>query len=96
MKNTSTVLETSIPFHTLVHLVDAEGTPDDKIRAHDFTHGVIYITKQLQTQTLDSSQNYQLMFTQSHGPNNKTNSAYEKYCYHYHSTNHSLSAEFER
>ena len=63
MKNTSTVLEPSIHFHTLVHLVDAEGIPDDKLRTHDLTHEVIYITKQFQTQTPHSSQHDQLMFT---------------------------------
>ena len=32
VKHTSTVLEPSIPFHTLVKLVDAEDIANDKIR----------------------------------------------------------------
>ena len=37
VKHTSTVLEPSIPFHTLVKLVDAEDVAIDKIRTHDLT-----------------------------------------------------------
>ena len=37
VKHTSTVLEPSIPFHTLVKLVDAEDIANDKIRTHDLT-----------------------------------------------------------
>ena len=49
VKHTSTVLEPSIPFHTLVKLVDAEDIASDKIRIHDLTLEVNNITKQLQT-----------------------------------------------
>ena len=35
VKHTSNVLEPSIPFHTLVKLVDAEDFANDKIRTHD-------------------------------------------------------------
>ena len=72
VKHTSTVLEPSIPFHTLVHLVDAEDIANDKIRTHDLTLEVNNITKQLQTQTLDSQQSNQVMFTQPRDLNNKT------------------------
>ena len=37
MKHTFTVLETSIPFHTLVNLVDADDIAKGKIRSHDLT-----------------------------------------------------------
>ena len=56
VKQTSTVLEPSIPFHTLVKLVDAEDIANDKIHTHDLTLEVNNITKQLQTQTLNSQQ----------------------------------------
>ena len=49
VKHTSTVLEPSIPFHTLVKLVDAEDIANDKIRTHDLTLEVNSITNQLQT-----------------------------------------------
>ena len=71
MKYTSTVLEPSIPFHTLVKLVDAEDIANDKIRTHDLALEVNIITNQLQTQILNSSQQEQLMFTEPRDPNNK-------------------------
>ena len=55
VKHTFTVLELSIPFHTLVKLVDAEDIANDKIRTHDLALEVNNITKQLHTQTLESS-----------------------------------------
>ena len=73
MKPTFTVLEPSIPFHTLVKHVDAEVIAKDKIRTHDLE--VNNITKQLQTQTLDSSKQEQLMFAQPWDPNNKNRPA---------------------
>ena len=77
MKHTSTVLEHSIPFHTLVKLVDAEDIANDKISRHDLALEVNTITKQLQTQTLDSSKPEQLMFTQPRDPNNKNKPEYK-------------------
>ena len=78
VKHTSTVLEPSIPFHTLVKLVDAEDIANDKIRTHDLALGINNITKQLNTQTLDPSSQEQLMFTQPKDPNNKNKPAYKK------------------
>ena len=67
VKHTSTVLEPSIPFHTLVKLVDAEDIANDKNRRHDLALKVNNITKQLQTQTLDSLNQE----PQPRDPNNK-------------------------
>ena len=58
------VLQPSTPFHTLVKLVFAEDLANDKIRTHDLAVEVNNITQQLQTQTLDSSQQVELLFTQ--------------------------------
>ena len=60
VKHTSTVLEPSIPFHTLVKRVDAEDIANDKIRTHDLALEINNITKQLNTQTLDPSSQEQL------------------------------------
>ena len=60
MKHNSTALEPSIPFHTLMNFVDAEDIAKDKIRTHDLALEVKNIAKQLQYQTLDSSQQEQL------------------------------------
>ena len=65
------------PFDTLIKLVDAEDIANDEIRTHDLTLEVNNITNQLQTQTLDSSQQEQLMFTQPKDPNNKNKPAYK-------------------
>ena len=96
MKHTSTVLEPSIPFHTLVKLVDAEDVANDKIRTHDLAPEVSNITKLLQTQSLDSSQQEQPMFTQSRVPNKKNKPAYKQYCFYCYRTNHSISACFKK
>ena len=61
MKHTSTVLEPSIPFHTLVKLLDAEDIANDKIRTHDLALEINNITIQLNTQTLDPSSQEQLI-----------------------------------
>ena len=95
VKHTSTILEPSIPFHTLVKLVDAEDMANDKIRTHDLTPEVNNITKQLQTQSLHSQQSDQVMFTQPRDPNNKK-PAYKKYCSYCHRTNHSIFACFKK
>ena len=84
VKHTSTILEPSIPFHTLVKFVDAEDIANDKIRTHDISLEVNNITKQLQTQSLHSQQSDQVMFTQPRDPNNKTKPAYKKYCSYCH------------
>ena len=77
VKHTSTVLEPSIPFHTLVKLVDAEVIANDKIRTHDLALEINIIAKQLNTQTLEPSSQEQLMFTQPKDPNNKNKPAYK-------------------
>ena len=96
VKHTSTVLEPSIPIHTLVKLVIAEDFANDKIRTHDLAPEINNITKQLNTQTLEPSSQEQLMFTQPKDPNNKKKPAYKKYCSYCHRTNHSISACFKK
>ena len=70
MKQTPTVLEPSIQFHTLVKLVDAEGKAHDELRTHALTLDVYSITNQFQSQNFDIQQSEQLMFTQPQDPNN--------------------------
>ena len=96
VKHIFTVLEPSLPFHTLVKLVDAEDIANDKIRTHDLALEINNITKQLNTQTLDHPSQEQLMYTQPKDPNNKNKPAYKKYCSYCHRTNHSISACFKK
>ena len=77
VKRTSTVFEPSIPLHTLAKLVDAEDIANEKIRTHDLALELNNVTNQLQIQTLDSSQQEQLLFTQPRDSNNQNNSAYK-------------------
>ena len=96
IKHTSTVLEPSITFHTLVKLSDAEDIANDKIKTHDLALEINKITKQLNAQTLEPSSQEQLMFTQPKDPNNKKKPAYKKFCSYCHRTNHSISACFKK
>ena len=80
MKHTSTVLKPSIPFLTLVKLVNAEDIVYDKIRTHDLTLEVNSITNRLQSQNLDTQQSEQYLFTQPRDPNHKHKPACKKYC----------------
>ena len=76
MKRTSTVLEPSIPFNTLVHLVDAEDIARDKLRTHDFTLEVISKANHIQSQNLGIQQHAQLIFTLPRDPSNKHETAF--------------------
>ena len=96
MKHTSTILASSIPFHTLVKLVHAEDIANDKIRTHDLALEVNNNTKHLQTQTLEPSSQEQLMHTQPKVPNNKNKPANKQYCSISHRTNHFISACFKK
>ena len=55
VKPTSTILEPSIPFHTLVKLVEAEDIANNKIRTHDLTLEVNSITNQLNSHNLETT-----------------------------------------
>ena len=59
VKHTSTVLEPSIPFHTLVKLVDAEDIANDKIITHD-----------LALEAITLRNNYTLKLSNLHHKNN--------------------------
>ena len=96
VKHTSTVLELSIPFHTLVKLVDAEDLANDNFRTHELTLEKNFLTNQLQSQNLDTQQSEHLMFTQSRDRNNEHKPAYKKYCSYCHRLNHSISACFKK
>ena len=89
-------MEPSIPFNTLLNLVDADDIENDKNGTQDLSLEVNNITNQLQTQTLDPSQQEQLMFTQPIDPIAKNKQAYKQYCSYCHRTNHSISACFKK
>ena len=83
VKHTSTVLEPSLPFHTLVKLVDAENIANDKTRTHDLTLEVNYITNKLQLQNLETQ-------------HPEYTNLPRKICSYCHRTNHHISACFKK
>ena len=95
VKHTSTVLEPSIPFHTLVKLVDAEDIANDKIRTNDLPLEVNNITKQLHTKRLNLHHKNNLCLFNQHTQTTKIN-LHKKYCSYCHRTNHSISACFKK
>ena len=76
-------------------LVDAEDIATDKFDHMILPLKYIKLKKQLQTKTLDSSQQEQLMFTQPRDPNNRNKPTYKKYCSQCHRTKQSISACFK-
>ena len=73
VKHTSTVLEPSILFHTLVKLVDAEDITNEKIRTLDLPLEVNSLTSKLSSHNLNSENvTPEVMFTQNNDPNNKS------------------------
>ena len=60
MNHTSSVVEPSIPFHTLANPVPVVDIAIDKIRTHDNTLEVNLSTNLRQAQTLDTPQTEQL------------------------------------
>ena len=75
IKDTSTVIETSIPFHTLVKLVDAEDLTNEKIRPLDPPLKINNVTSKLDSQNLSDEfcdLNPESKITQTPDPNNRS------------------------
>ena len=75
----STILEPSIPFHTLVRHVDSEDIANEKTRTNE-------LALELNKISIDNDNNDKelehdhIMVTQPGDPNNKSKPAYKKYC----------------
>ena len=79
VKHVSTLLEPSIPFHTLVRHVDSEETANEKIRTNDLALEINKIS--IENDNNDKELEPDLtMVTQPGDPNNKSKPAYKKYC----------------
>ena len=72
VKHVSTLLERSIPFHTLVRHVDAEENANEKIRTNDLSLEINKVSLEVTS--------HHVMVTQSGDPNSKSKPAYKKYC----------------
>ena len=96
VKHVSTLLEPSIPFHTLVRHVDSEDIADEKIRTNDLALEINKVSLEDDTNKKVFEHEDQIMVTQSGDPNNKSKPAYRKYCSYCHKNNHSISNCYQK
>ena len=95
VKHTSTIIETSILFHTIVKLVDSEDRADDRIRTLALTSELNNITNQLQSQIIEQPTEQHLL-TQTKDPNKKTNMLTKNTAPTVTKTNHLISSCFKK
>ena len=91
VKHVSTLLEPSIPFHTLVRHVDSEDIANEKIRTNDLALEINKVSLEDDTNKKEFEHDDHIMVTQSGDPNNKSKPAYREYCSYCHKNNHSIS-----
>ena len=96
VKHVSTLLEPSIPFHTLVRHVDSEDIANEKIRTNDLALEINKVSLEDDTNKKEFEHEYQIMVTQTGDPNNKSKPAYRKYCSYCHKNNHSISNCYQK
>ena len=94
-KHVSTLLEPSIPFHTLVRHVDPEDIADEKIRTNDLALEMNKISIENDNNDKESD-HYHIMVTQSGDPNIKGKPAYKNYCSYCHKSNHGVSNCYQK
>ena len=96
VKHVSTLLEPSIPFHTLVRHVDSEDIANEKIRTNDLALEINKVSLKEDTNKKEFEYEDQIMVTQTGDPNNKSKPAYRKYCSYCHKNNHSISNCYQK
>ena len=92
-------MEPSIPFQTLVKLVDAGGNTNEKVRTLDITLEISKVTSKLASQIF-LSEIYdsitEVLFTQTKYPINKSKLHFRNYCIYCHKYSHSHSNCFRK
>ena len=96
VKHVSTLLEPSIPFHTLVRHVDSEDIANEKIRTNDLALEINKVSLEDDKSKKEFENEDHIMVTQSGDPNNKSKPAYRKYCSYCHKNNHSISNCYQK
>ena len=96
VKHVSTLLEPSIPFHTLVRHVDSEDIANEKIRTNDLALEINKVSLEDDTNKKEFEHEDHIMLTQSGDPNNKSKPAYRKYCSYCHKNYHSISNCYQK
>ena len=79
VKHVSTLLEPSIPFHTLVRHVDSEDIAQEKIRTYDLALEINKVSLEDETNKVLEHEEH-IMVTQLGDPKNKSKPAYKTYC----------------
>ena len=96
VKHVSTLLEPSIPFHTLVRHVDSEDIANEKIRTNDLALEINKVSLEDDPNKREFEHENHIMVTQSGDPNNKSKPAYKKYCSYCHKKIHSISNCYQK
>ena len=95
VKHVSTLLQPSIPFHTLVRYVDSEDIANEKIRTNDLALEINKIS--IENDNIDKElEPDHIMVTQPRDPNNKSKPAYKKYCSDCQKNNHGVSNCYQK
>ena len=96
VEHVSTLLEPSVPFHTLVRHFDSEDIANEKIRTNDLALQINKVSIEDDTNNKESEHDH-IMVTQSWGdPNNKNKPAYKKSCSYCHKNNHGISNCYQK
>ena len=95
VKHESTLLEPSIPFHTLVRHVDSEDIANEKIGTNDLALEIKKISIENDNDDKELEPDL-MMVTQPGDPNNKSKPAYKKYCSYCHKNNQCVSNCYQK
>ena len=96
VKHISSSLEPSIPFHSLVNLVDSEDITLEKIKTQELSLEINNLSNTFQQNTTIQTSPSELPQVQAMDPNNKSKPQFKKYCSFCHKNNHSVSTCFSR
>ena len=89
VKHTSTLLEPSIPFHTLIKHVDSEDIANERIRTNDLSLEINILSDKLDSTDIEDTEHINFV---NRNPNNKSKPSFKKYCHYCHRTNLSISS----
>ena len=96
VKHISSCLESSIPFHSLVNMVDSEDITVEKIKTQELSLEIINLSNTFQKNTNIQDSPPEPLQIQAVDPNNKSKPQYKNYCSFCRKNNHSVSTCFRR
>ena len=96
VKHISSSLEPSIPFHSLVIMVDSEDITLEKIKTQELSLEFNNLSNTFQQNTTNLDSPPEPPQVQVMDPNNKSKPQFKKYCSFCHKNNHSVSTCFRR